>query len=424
MSNKEHDTITDPEIHEPKGATTAAAGTVYVSDGAGSGSWEGVNGTNIVVVNTIDDFPAASGGVITLAVNTTYILGAPISTADRFEASSGNVEIKGSQAHSTLTYTGSGTMFTTVDASIGFSFVGLSCTSGTFADVTDNTGGVVGIVLDFASLNAGTLGTITDCGFLVVRNSSINLTQGFEISGSNYFIISLLENLLTSASGSAVVLDLGTAIINTLRVNENTVSLPSGGVFLSGSASSANVPSDSIASVVSNQVYGGTTTPLSGIDETDIRYEFSRNSVIISDTDRHGLNSMTGNTTESVITVATTPVLIAGTTTVGGVSHFSGTTAGRLTYIGEKTRRFRVKARASAEPASGTNKTMGLYIAQNGTAITGSKAVSRTDAGSPTSITTFWDVDMAENDYLELYISNDTDTINIVASDIILAVNQ
>jgi hypothetical protein len=35
----EHNVITDPEIHEPKGASTAGIRTQYVSDGAGSGSW-------------------------------------------------------------------------------------------------------------------------------------------------------------------------------------------------------------------------------------------------------------------------------------------------------------------------------------------------------------------------------------------------
>lgn len=35
----EHKDIPDSERHEPKGASTALSGTVYVSDGAGSGSW-------------------------------------------------------------------------------------------------------------------------------------------------------------------------------------------------------------------------------------------------------------------------------------------------------------------------------------------------------------------------------------------------
>lgn len=40
MANVEHVNIDDPNIHEPKGASTATVGQVYVADGAGSGSWE------------------------------------------------------------------------------------------------------------------------------------------------------------------------------------------------------------------------------------------------------------------------------------------------------------------------------------------------------------------------------------------------
>lgn len=39
MADIQHVSITDPNIHEPKGASTASAGTVYISDGSGSGAW-------------------------------------------------------------------------------------------------------------------------------------------------------------------------------------------------------------------------------------------------------------------------------------------------------------------------------------------------------------------------------------------------
>lgn len=42
MATVEHADIIDPQIHEPKGITTAAANRVYVSDGDGSGSWSRV----------------------------------------------------------------------------------------------------------------------------------------------------------------------------------------------------------------------------------------------------------------------------------------------------------------------------------------------------------------------------------------------
>lgn len=39
MANVNHSTLTDPYLHEPKGIASAGAGNVYVSDGAGSGTW-------------------------------------------------------------------------------------------------------------------------------------------------------------------------------------------------------------------------------------------------------------------------------------------------------------------------------------------------------------------------------------------------
>lgn len=38
----EHSSITDPNIHEPKGVATATSGQVYKANGSGSGSWQDV----------------------------------------------------------------------------------------------------------------------------------------------------------------------------------------------------------------------------------------------------------------------------------------------------------------------------------------------------------------------------------------------
>ena len=39
MADIQHSALTDPNIHEPKGITTALAGQVYVADGSNSGDW-------------------------------------------------------------------------------------------------------------------------------------------------------------------------------------------------------------------------------------------------------------------------------------------------------------------------------------------------------------------------------------------------
>lgn len=42
----EHRNLTGAQLHEPKGCETAGAGTVYVADGAGSGSWSNLLATD------------------------------------------------------------------------------------------------------------------------------------------------------------------------------------------------------------------------------------------------------------------------------------------------------------------------------------------------------------------------------------------
>lgn len=39
MANVQHSALTDPNIHEPKGVSSASSGQVYVANGSGSGSW-------------------------------------------------------------------------------------------------------------------------------------------------------------------------------------------------------------------------------------------------------------------------------------------------------------------------------------------------------------------------------------------------
>lgn len=52
MPNIEHSVITDPNIHEPKGITSATASQVYVANGAGSGVWQNKN-SGIVLTEEI-----------------------------------------------------------------------------------------------------------------------------------------------------------------------------------------------------------------------------------------------------------------------------------------------------------------------------------------------------------------------------------
>ena len=64
----EHSELPDELLHEPKGASTAAAGTVYIADGAGSGSFTKLptSSLDITAANIIDITPSSIDETITL----------------------------------------------------------------------------------------------------------------------------------------------------------------------------------------------------------------------------------------------------------------------------------------------------------------------------------------------------------------------
>lgn len=67
----EHRTITDPNIHEPKGAAAASANSIYVFDGAGSGT--ATNLANVISLNAYMFLGSGSPeGTLVAPVGSTY----------------------------------------------------------------------------------------------------------------------------------------------------------------------------------------------------------------------------------------------------------------------------------------------------------------------------------------------------------------
>jgi len=64
----EHKDITGADLHEPKGASSASAGEIFVADGAGSGSWEN---TSISQHGEMDITNNTTATAVTAAVDVT-----------------------------------------------------------------------------------------------------------------------------------------------------------------------------------------------------------------------------------------------------------------------------------------------------------------------------------------------------------------
>lgn len=101
----EHDAIPDAEIHEPKGAATAANGSAYIADGVGSGTWS---------------YPSAHGGMFFVDIATPYVVTYPATytkiapvTSDTAHQQELSQDTAGK-----LTYTGTGNRHFNIDMNV------------------------------------------------------------------------------------------------------------------------------------------------------------------------------------------------------------------------------------------------------------------------------------------------------------------
>jgi hypothetical protein len=63
----QHSALTDPNLHEPKGASTAANGSVYISNGAGSGAWSLLSAITDPLLPEPKDIATANSGDVYIA---------------------------------------------------------------------------------------------------------------------------------------------------------------------------------------------------------------------------------------------------------------------------------------------------------------------------------------------------------------------
>lgn len=73
-----HRNLTGADLHEPKGVATASAGTVYVANGSGSGSWQELTfptpPTPTVVVESNTQLPVSPRGTTLVSNGTNWVV--------------------------------------------------------------------------------------------------------------------------------------------------------------------------------------------------------------------------------------------------------------------------------------------------------------------------------------------------------------
>lgn len=176
MANIEHRSATDPNIHEPKGVASATIGKAYVSDGAGSGSWQTVpyNLTptdNGVVIGNGTAFVVESGATLKTSLGLTIGTDVQAYDADTLKADVADVLTAGFAATPYNAGTKSSGTFTPDEANGNFQYA-VNGGAHTLAPPTNNCS----LIIQYT--NNGSAGAITTSGFTKVDGSALTTTNG------------------------------------------------------------------------------------------------------------------------------------------------------------------------------------------------------------------------------------------------------
>ena len=379
---------------------------------------------NAVSVNYIaqeSDFDSQTASEITLGTNQAYIITADFSTAKNFIWETGSSWTSLSIDGPTVTFTGSGTMFTGTNESFFMHDASIDPGIGNEAfALTDNTTHTAKLLLNTVQVESCLRwGTFEGAQIIEVINSnSPDAVNGCVFVGTDGILFSFDKFALTSTSTSFKGIDLGSATATILEFSNLFFVAPAGAYGISGVTSSGNVPTGRLGMVNNSEFLGG-MTDLENISVDDIRWNFRDNSPT-RDTFSDAMLSLNNNATETVIASANTPVLVAGTWVVERSSQFTGTTGGRATYNGERDTVLPVDITTTISAASGTNKSIHVYLALNGTVIANSGKSNKVGSGDQKNTSVLWQLELSEGDYLEVWVENNSDTVNLIVEDAIL----
>jgi len=375
--------------------------------------------TKRVVVNTLTDLPTAVAGVITLAADTLYV------QADDLNLSTTRLVLGANTVYSgidslvvSLSYVGTLPLFTMTNVNGSVKDLAVTHLNAPLFSFSDSGTHVLRVSdVAYAGSSIGTLGG-SGSSVRFTNFSGSTTSTGMAFTG-NWRALLFEPTLSAIASGSFI--NLGSATFDSISISETSLDYVSGSFFISGASSSANINAGGFA-VITNTNLKGAGTPLQQITPDDAFFNFINNNKI-RDTRPDGLLSLQGNTVATTIAGANIPVLTAGVWVVGPLGQFTGSTGGRLTYIGGKDARLPVTFSASLAPTLSTGIAMSAYIAINGSIVAASRRQGTGSAGGPTSITLPWQHTFSTNDYVEVFVENNTNATDILVSTAIGRVN-
>lgn len=374
---------------------------------------------NFVYVRDANDFPSAVSGIRTLLPDVTYFIANNIDlNGDRLVGSSNTTIIGGSSENSTLTSTGLG-----VSIPLYYSIYTTPIRHISFKDVHtaiefDGTTNPNDMALDWTGVNFVNVPNIG----LIKKASNFIFDKGAFLNSKE---MSFDGTIGTVGFGNSLFS--GDGLLGDILKIESTCTITRrfrivySSIIAFGSTDGINV---STSATIPNEGYildtinfsGGSTYLVGVIDNGDNKTLFNNCRGIIN-TNPNSQYYMNGNLTTTTISSTGVAVKVSGTTSSSLTTQKFTNTNNRATYNGAISQIFKVVATLSLE--SGNNNQIGCYIAKNGTILPESEVYGTTNGvGRAENIVIQTKVNLSTNDYIEIFVENETVTNNILVTDL------
>jgi len=367
-------------------------------------------GNTIVFVDAKDKLPTPSAGVITLEDNVTYFFTDVIDlTGDRLVCGVNTTLIGGSSENCRIKSTGlTGTALITSNYSLPIRSLTIE------ANVALNLNGDgTTTALDWFGVNftdCPTVGTISNYSNFIMQDSAF-LNSGGLTFGGTIGTIGFTQCLFDNYSGTTAI-----TIPSTATITRRFRIIYSSFVTLSGETS-LNVSTSATISaeryILDTVNFSGGGTYVSGLTYTDNKTLFT-NCVGITNTSTRGFMYFVNNTTATP--APNTWKKASGTTTADAQNSKFNHSSNRLTYVGGFTTTFHIFVNCNV--SANNNQNISIGLAKNGTIIAQSEMTVRCQtSGQPYFSATQFPIIMSANDYVELFVINNTSTSDVTVSD-------
>jgi hypothetical protein len=394
----------------------------YGTDSNGNKGWHHLISPAYVVVNTKADLPDAVAGVVTLEDDACYLLTDIIDMAgDRIVCGTNNSLIGASANTCGLLFSGGGSStWITSASSLSFRYIQLTANTGTLFSLDSDVTHVL-LWEGCRILDTPTIGTVKDYQNVVWKDQIISNSANLTLDGTFASFVAETALFDGRAGQTTITVPSTATFLRRFRMLYTAFQVDAGETGINFSTS-ATIPSE--AYILDNVSFAGAGTYLAGITHTSNKALFFNCSGI---TNSNAVTQyyMTGSATATTIASTGTFVKIAGTTTeVTSVTQkFSNSTSNRAQYTGAFPGSFLVTVFASM--TSGNNQNLRMRVAVNGTTMAESTSRFQTSgSGAASNIGTQAMVSLSTNDYVEVFVANDTATTNITVSDLNVTVTR